>query len=163
MNDWNKQKYFGAYNYTLYFSLNFQKHDDYMLRQGKCRNLWNTCHRQVQSFHYKPFKQGKANKKTYFTKKKRVYGNCVVLFLNAQLDINSLQRQPQKVTQETVEITHHLSLALNERCFSRQLPGITRVMQAWSSSKVYLCRWVIRGNKKLMIVIPNSHGWCRNH
>lgn len=95
--------------------------------------------------------------------KKRVYGNCVVLFLNAQLDINSLQRQPQKVTQETVEITHHLSLALNERCFSRQLPGITRVMQAWSSSKVYLCRWVIRGNKKLIIVIPNSHGWCRNH
>lgn len=52
------------------------------------------------------------------------------LFLNAQLDINSLQRQSQKVSQEMVEITHHLSLVLNERCFSRQLPGITRVMQA---------------------------------
>lgn len=104
----------------------------------------------------------KSQQKKPFHKKISMWQH-VALFLNAQLDINSLQRQSQKVTQEMVEITHHLSLVLNERrCFSRQLPGITRVMQAWSSSKVYLCRWVIRGNKKLLIVIPNSPGWCRN-
>lgn len=57
----------------------------------------------------------KPTKKLLHTKK--VGGNCVVLFSNAQLDISSLQRQSQKVTQEMVEITHHLSLVLNERCF----------------------------------------------
>lgn len=61
---------------------------------------------------------------------KKVYDDCVALFLNAQLDINSLQRQSQKITQEMVEVTHHLSLAFNERYFSRQLPGITRVIEA---------------------------------
>lgn len=82
----------------------------------------------MQSFHYKPFKDGKANNK--LISQKHVYGNHVVLSLNAQLGISILQRQSQKVTQEMVEITHHFSLVLNETCFSRQLPGITRVMQA---------------------------------